>query len=39
MTKWFWGTKRGPWLIYGLWYKQRWFIGVSIIMEGVWEDK
>ena len=36
MTKWFWGERRGPWQIWGLWYKQRWFIGASVILEGIW---
>lgn len=27
---WFWGETLGPWSLYGLWYKQKFFIGISI---------
>lgn len=31
---WFWGGKAGPWTVWGLWWKQRVFIGVSVIKRG-----
>lgn len=33
-TRWFWGDQVGPWRVWGFWYKQRTFIGVSVINEG-----
>lgn len=36
-TMWMWKTQAGPWMVYGLWWKQRVFIGVSVINRGeVW---
>ena len=31
---WFWGKQAGPWLVWGLWWKQRVFVGVSVIQRG-----
>jgi hypothetical protein len=39
-TMWFWATQRGPWRLWGLWWKQRAFIGFTVINTGeVWDDK
>jgi hypothetical protein len=36
-THFFWGRGLGPWKVWGLWYRQKVFIGVSMIVEGEWE--
>jgi len=37
-TLWFWNTPVGPWRNWGLWWKQRVYIGVSIVNEKAdWE--
>ncbi len=33
-SKWFFGKLLGPWKVYGLWWRQRVFIGVSSIAKG-----
>jgi hypothetical protein len=39
-TMWFWDTRRGPWRLWGLWWKRRVFIGFSAINKGeVWDDE
>lgn len=38
-TMWFWDTRRGPWRLWGLWWKQQWFLGLTVISRGeVWDD-
>ncbi len=34
MRSWFWNKQMGPWRIWGLWWKRRMFIGVSVINKG-----
>jgi hypothetical protein len=38
-TKYWWGVIRGPWKLWGIWWHQKTFIGVSSIMNETWEDK
>jgi hypothetical protein len=33
-TKWFWNAGVGPWRCWGVWWKQRIFVGISVINQG-----
>ena len=36
-TMWFWRRRLGPWLVTGMWWRQRIFFGITAVVGEEWE--